>query len=45
MLGDSGSSNIIVVASVVESSGGFLCVIRHFICVVDVWGGIVMVRT
>lgn len=45
MLGDSGNSSIMVAASMVESSGGFLCVIRHFICVVDVWGGIVMVRT
>lgn len=33
-----------MVARVVEISGGFLCGSRHFICVVDVWGGIVMVK-
>lgn len=45
MFGERGRSNIIIVASVVESSGGFLCDDRHFICVVDAWGGIVMVST
>lgn len=44
MLGDRGSSRIIMVASMIDNSGGFLCVIRHFICVVEVWGGIVMAR-
>lgn len=34
-----------MVASVVESWGSFLCGVRHFICVVDVWGGSVIVRT
>lgn len=44
MFGESGRSNIIMVASVVDSRGCVLCGDRHFICVVDTWGGIVMVR-
>lgn len=44
MFGERGRSSIIMVASVIGGIKGFLCSVRHFICIVDVWGARVIVR-
>lgn len=39
MFGDKGSSSVVIIAVVEVIIGHFLCDVRHFIGVREVWGG------